>query len=65
MSYDKVDWSEAPESARWWAVDGEGYASWYCEPRVDDFTLSWVQEDFDAPDFGYTGNWQESLTKRP
>lgn len=57
MSYDKVNWSEAPESARWSAVDGEGYAAWYSDLRGDDFTLSWVQENFDAPDFGYAGDW--------
>lgn len=64
MSYDKVDWSDAPEAAQWWAVDGEGYAYWLCGPRADDFSLDWVQESFDAPTFDYTGDWRESLTPR-
>lgn len=65
MGHVSVDWSQAPDEARWWAIDGEGYAYWFCMPVAADFSQSWVQENFEAPEFGYTGDWRQSLTQRP
>ena len=53
------DWSQAPDEALTWAINSDGYASWAL--YKDGHYFSTVQ----APSFGYTGNWQESLRKRP
>ncbi|MEP3428856.1 MAG: hypothetical protein ABJN98_09270 [Roseibium sp.] len=61
----KVDWNQAPKNAVWWAVDADGKANWFCEPDVAAFTDFWFQEPKPAPDFGFDGDWRESLVKRP
>ncbi len=63
--FSNVDWAQAPETARWWAIDGDGFAYWFCMPVLDPYSLTWAQEKFEAPEFGFTGDWQDSLTKRP
>lgn len=65
MAYDGVDWKQAPKLARWWALDADGKAHWYCEPDVAPFTAFWFAGEHQAPDFGYVGEWRESLTERP
>ncbi len=65
MAYVEVDWKQAPKLARWWAMDADGKAHWYCEPDVADFTDFWMAAELNAPDFDYMGLWRESLTERP
>jgi hypothetical protein len=65
MAYDLVDWHQAPVLARWWAMDADGRAHWYCEPDVAAFTDFWMAEEVPAPTFGYVGNYRDSLTERP
>lgn len=60
-----VDWKVAPKNARWWAVDANGEAHWFCEPDVAAFTDFWFSEPVGAPSFGFDGDWRTSLTERP
>ena len=53
------DWSQAPDNALTWAINSDGYASWAL--YKDGHYFSTVQ----APSFGYTGDWRNSLRKRP
>ena len=53
------DWSQAPNNALTWAINSDGYASWAL--YKDGHYFSTVQ----APSFGYQGNCQDSLRKRP
>jgi len=64
MAYDLVDWKQAPTLARWWAVDANGTAYWHCAPNIAAFTDFWMTDQIEAPDFGYAGDWKESLTER-
>lgn len=71
------DWSQAPEWANWWAMDGlSERANWYIdEPYLDDDSI--IEDEWNvvlnpqkdsfvkAPSFNYQGNWQNSLRKRP
>ena len=67
------DWSQAPDGYDWWAMDGfSGVANWYkSEPFLDDDdTDEWnvvlsIATYREAPSFGYTGDWRNSLRKRP
>ena len=67
------DWSQAPEWANWWAMDENKNTRWiYSEleqPYTSDIFLRWFAvgkfDSADAPSFGYTGDWRESLRKRP
>lgn len=64
----QLDWSQAPDGYKWWAFDGcSKGANWYnLKPWIDDD--SEVEDEWNAviaPSFGYTGNWQDSLRKRP
>lgn len=71
------DWSQAPEWAKWWAMDGfSNEANWY-------YSTPYLDEDSDgeyewnielrsngetyskAPSFNYHGNWKDSLRERP
>ena len=49
------DWSQAPEHANIWQKSSANNYYWCC----DDHCLG------AAPSFGYTGDWRESLRKRP
>jgi len=60
-----IDWKQAPKSARWWAVDADGLAHWYCAPNIAAFTNFWFAEATPAPKFGFTGDWRNSLVERP
>ena len=64
-SVEKIDWSKAPKSARWWAVDANGEAHWFCAPNVAPFTDFWFSEPIGAPLFGFDGDWKSSLAERP
>ena len=67
------DWSQAPDWANWWAMDGDKKTRWiYSEleqPYTSDTYLRWFAvgrfDSADAPSFGYTGNWRNSLRERP
>lgn len=71
------DWSQAPEWANWWAMDGfSEKANWYIDkPYLDDDSKVESEWNIDlranaktyiqAPSFDYQGNWQDSLRKRP
>lgn len=65
------DWSQAPEWANWWAMDGNGDSYWHScvdEPFVNEYIFEIANPQghtFDAPSFNYQGNWQDSLRKRP
>ena len=67
------DWSQAPDWANWWAMDENKNTRWiYSEleqPYTSDIFLRWFAvgkfDSEDAPSFGYTGDWRNSLRKRP
>lgn len=71
------DWSQAPDWANWWAMDGfSKKANWYIDkPYLDDDSEVELEWNIDlktntetymcAPSFNYQGNWQDSLRKRP
>lgn len=71
------DWSQAPDWANWWAMDGfSKKANWYIDkPYLDDDSEVESEWNIDlktntetymcAPSFNYQGNWQDSLRKRP
>ncbi|SHG78498.1 hypothetical protein [Pollutimonas bauzanensis] len=65
MAYNGVDWKQAPKLARWWALDADGKAHWYCEPDVAASADFWIAAELAAPDFDYEGSWRESLVERP
>lgn len=60
----KIDWSLAPANARWWAIDEDGAAYWYCAPRVAALTSFWFCDQIPAPAFDYAGDWRKSLAER-
>lgn len=68
------DWSQAPEWANWWAMDKNGKGFWHSlTPSRDQSMVDWVVDfssgsDFSykvSPNFNYTGDWRDSLRKRP
>ena len=67
------DWSQAPEWANWWAMDENKNTRWIYsqleQPYISDIFLRWCAvgmfDSADAPSFGYTGDWRNSLRKRP
>lgn len=59
-----IDWKQAPKLARWWAMDFSGHAHWFCAPDTAPFTDFWFSEPVSAPDFGFNGDWRESLVER-
>ena len=63
------NWSQAPDWANWWAVDENLKATWFVnEPHisVSEWNTRGMDVDFKySPLFGYTGNWRDSIRKRP
>ena len=67
------DWSQAPDNdVQYFAVDEDGQGGWYITKQTlcsDHWYWSeWGERKpaYDhAPSFGYTGDWRESLRKRP
>lgn len=60
------DWSQAPEWANWWVKTmGDSYLWCMHEPIMNDDYFRAVAGSNHAPSFGYTGNWRDSLRKRP
>lgn len=60
-----VDWKQAPKTAKWWAMDKDGQAHWYCVPDVASHTDFWYADSVPAPTFGFAGEWRTSLVERP
>ncbi len=60
-----IDWNQAPENARWWAIDGDGHAYWYCMPQIATATTFWFSARQPAPSFGYARDFRVSLQERP
>ena len=60
----KIDWSTAPKSARWWAMDKSGKAHGFPAPNVAAFTDFWFSEPVIAPTFEFEGDWKNSLVER-
>lgn len=61
------DWSQAPNRAMYWAMDGCGQCNWYeREPEVygSQWDFGGVIEQADTG-YDYQGDWRESLRKRP
>jgi len=66
------DWSQVPVWANWWSVDENGTANFSGKkPNIEG--RQWVYYSaasenlchIEAPSFGYTGDWRNSLRKRP
>ena len=66
------DWSQAPGKMNWFSIDKDGTAVWHMnKPTIS--ATEWVIDCSDCggdcymytSNFGYTGNWQDSLRKRP
>ena len=62
------DWSQAPEWAKYFAMDEDGEFYYFEEsPSMD--VRSWQPRSHgelgETFDHGYKGNWQDSLRKRP
>ena len=66
------DWSQAPDWANWWSVDENGTAN-FSGKKPNIKGKQWVYYSaasespchIQAPSFGYTGDWRNSLRKRP
>ena len=68
------DWSQAPESAKFWAMDHNRMAHWFnlepCLDKCDEWVLGNNWEGTNnrysaALSFNYQGDWKDSLRKRP
>ena len=67
------DWSQAPGWANWWTMDENKNTRWIYsqleQPYISDIFLRWravgMFDSADAPSFGYKGDWENSLRKRP
>jgi hypothetical protein len=55
----------APPHARWWALEEDGAAFWYCAPQLAPLTGFWFCDQLPAPSFDFMGDWRSSLTERP
>ena len=62
------DWSQAPEWANWWAMDMDKNCYWY-EDKLHLGDVEWdrhsIGKSFKSKHYGYTGDWRNSLRKRP
>ena len=68
------DWSQAPEWAEYFAVNGDNTGAWmrsidkppYAGDPYDQwFCYGRLYRNEKAPSFNYQGKWQDSLRKRP
>lgn len=61
------DWSDAPDNMTHFAVDANG-SGWFFnrEPHADSDSCWYCGDDSaELKNHGYTGDWQDSLRKRP
>ncbi|MDR0258392.1 MAG: hypothetical protein LBI76_01175 [Comamonas sp.] len=65
MNFSAIDWNQAPANARWWDIDGDGHAYWYCMPQIANSTTFWFSSRHPAPSFGYARDFRMSLQERP
>lgn len=61
----RIDWSKAPKLARWWAINKDGVAHWYCAPDIACYSSFWFSDAVPAPTFNFRGDYRKSLTSRP
>lgn len=61
-----IDWHNYRNGLyHFWAMDEDGSAFWHNRmPKEDNMNWS-SNRKYKAPSFGYTGDWRESLRKRP
>ena len=66
------DWSQAPEWAKWWAMDESCQCNWFeVMPHIDCYEFTYLPNGcnipvhYEAPSFNYQGDWKDSLRKRP
>ncbi|WP_236525077.1 hypothetical protein, partial [Escherichia coli] len=69
----KLDWSQAPDGANWWAMDESGRSFWFAyEPYISsEYPDEWIfngknhggigHEYWKSPNFNYQGDWKDSL----
>ena len=57
------DWSQAPDQVTLWRMHANGLCSWGCVAESTGYSFQVPHSE--APNFGYTGSWQDSLRKRP
>ena len=48
-----IDWSQAPKTARWWAIDASGKAQRFVAPNVAAFSDFWLADPVPAPNFEF------------
>ena len=70
------DWSQAPDWANWWVAtadhDGKIFGGWFYDVRPElgvgkgsSIYYSSNSKNILTDSFGYTGDWRNSLRKRP
>ena len=64
------DWSQAPADATYWTMRQDGECLWWKGKPLFDGSCFYDAVGIChtvgyAPSFGYTGDWRESLRKRP
>ena len=69
------DWSQAPEWYNWWAMDADRKCHWFSKkPVLVEEVSEWILWNngeglnntySPSVNCGYTGNWRDSLRKRP
>ena len=64
------DWSQAPDTATHWTIRPDGKCLWWKGKPLFDGSCFYDAVGIChtvgyAPSFGYTGDWRESLRKRP
>lgn len=64
------DWSQAPDGFNWWAMDKSGECYWFSGERRPEISIHIFKPSIrgyadEAPCFNYTGDWRDSLRKRP
>ena len=60
----KPDWKDAPEWAKYFAMDADGSGYWY-ERKPVRFDSSWLPDDFRFAIAGNFTDWRQSLEQRP
>ena len=61
-----MDWTQAPDWAKWWAMDATGNAYWYEEKPIESSRYFHTEGNaLRAPGFGWDSDrWVESLVER-